>query len=158
MSLKTIRKKRGLTQRELARQSGVNLRSLQDYEQGHKQLSSAGGDVLLRLSMVLACSVEDLLLGELVDKQGAPYLAENRMSPEEIDGISFICAPYSAAGKWVCGEKAVAIVFYYEGERHLIPFNAVFVPEYLDLLKGGAELLMEGAIEDILFERAAEAL
>ena len=64
MKLKELRKKRNLTQKELASMSGVNFRSLQDYEQGHKKLTSASGDVLLRLSTVLGCSMEDLLLDD----------------------------------------------------------------------------------------------
>ena len=53
MGLREIRKERNLTQKELAQRSGVNFRSLQDYEQGHKKLTSANGDILLRLSTVL---------------------------------------------------------------------------------------------------------
>ena len=59
--------------------SGVNFRSLQDYEQGHKKLTSASGDVLLRLSTVLGCSMEDLLLDDFFPNT-APLsfpLAEN---------------------------------------------------------------------------------
>ena len=41
MGLREIRKQRNMTQKELAQISGVNFRSLQDYEQGHKRLSSA---------------------------------------------------------------------------------------------------------------------
>ena len=62
MGLRELRKNRNLTQRELAQMSGVNFRSLQDYEQGHKKLSSASGDILLRLSTVLGCSMEELIL------------------------------------------------------------------------------------------------
>ena len=53
MSLQELRKSRNLTQKELALQTGINFRSLQDYEQGHKKLTSANGDILLRLSTVL---------------------------------------------------------------------------------------------------------
>ena len=62
MGLREIRKERNLTQKELAQRSGVNFRSLQDYEQGHKKLTSANGDILRRLSTVLGCTTEDLLL------------------------------------------------------------------------------------------------
>ena len=61
MSLQSIREQRGMTRRELAQQSGVNFRSIQDYEQGHKKLSSAGGDTLLRLAAALGCQIEELL-------------------------------------------------------------------------------------------------
>lgn len=53
MNLKQMREKAGLKQAELAQISGVNLRSLQDYEQGHKSLYSAKGETLLRMSITL---------------------------------------------------------------------------------------------------------
>lgn len=67
MELKELREKAGLKQSELAAISGVNLRSLQDYEQGHKSLLSAKGETLLRLGMSLGCTVEDILGGTWVE-------------------------------------------------------------------------------------------
>ena len=67
MELKELREKAGLKQSELAAISGVNLRSLQDYEQGHKSLLSAKGETLLRLGMSLGCTVEDILGGTRVE-------------------------------------------------------------------------------------------
>lgn len=37
MGLKELREERGFSRRKLAERSGVNLRSIQDYEQGHKK-------------------------------------------------------------------------------------------------------------------------
>lgn len=59
--LKTIRESRGLSQSELATQSGVNLRSIQMYEQKVNDIDKAQGQTLYKLSRVLGCSVEDLL-------------------------------------------------------------------------------------------------
>lgn len=56
------RKELGYSQSEFAKVSGVNFRTLQDYEQGRKPLSSVKGDVLLKLSNALGCSIEDLLI------------------------------------------------------------------------------------------------
>lgn len=67
MELKDMRKNAGLNQAELATLSGVNLRSLQDYEQGHKSLASAKGETLLRLSSVLGYSVEEILTGSCME-------------------------------------------------------------------------------------------
>lgn len=61
MDLKTWREYRGLTRREVAERSGINIRSLQDYEQGHKEIKSAKGETLYRLSMVLNCTMEELI-------------------------------------------------------------------------------------------------
>lgn len=61
MGLKELRIQAGLTQSQLATYSGVNLRSLQDYEQGHKTLASAKGETLYRLSQVLGYNMNALL-------------------------------------------------------------------------------------------------
>ncbi len=83
MGLGEIRKSRKLTQRELAQKSGVNFRSLQDYEQGHKKLTSASGDILLRLSTVLGCATEDLLLDDVA---GASLMPSNQLDISAIQG------------------------------------------------------------------------
>ena len=62
MKLKELREKKGYTRRELSNKTGINLRSLQDYEQGHKSVTSMKSDTLFRLSLVLDCSMEDILI------------------------------------------------------------------------------------------------
>lgn len=59
--LKTIRENRGLSQNELAEQSGVNLRNIRAYEQRDNEIDKAQAQILYKLSRVLGCNVEDLL-------------------------------------------------------------------------------------------------
>ena len=59
--LKRIRESRALSQAELARASGVNLRSIQMYEQRINSIDRAQGQTLFKLSRILGCTVEDLL-------------------------------------------------------------------------------------------------
>ncbi len=59
--LKRIRESRGLSQSELAEQSGVNLRNIQMYEQRGNNIDKAQAQILYKLSRVLGCSMEDLL-------------------------------------------------------------------------------------------------
>lgn len=59
--LKRIREARGLSQSELAKQSGVSLRSIQMYEQRGNDIDKAQGQALYKLSVVLGCKIEDLL-------------------------------------------------------------------------------------------------
>lgn len=59
--LKRIRRARGLTQRELAERSGVNRRTVEEYESGQKSLSRASAERVLALARVLGCRVEDLI-------------------------------------------------------------------------------------------------
>ena len=151
MGLKCFRTGRKMTQSALAKASGVNFRSLQDYEQGHKPIGSAGGEVLLRLASSLGCSVEELLLADEIRNVGAPVLPENTMTTEEISGLSFCCEQYGVMGRWVCGGGRIAVLFYYEGRQYLLPFSAVFRSELIPWLKAAAELQMEEAIEDTVF-------
>ena len=60
-NLKRIRTIFGCTQAELAKRSGVSLRSIQMYEQRNKDINKASVEALWRMSKVLGCTIEDLL-------------------------------------------------------------------------------------------------
>lgn len=59
--LQAQRKICGYSQRALAEKSGVNLRTLQQYELGAKDINKATGGSLLALAKTLGCRVEDIL-------------------------------------------------------------------------------------------------
>ncbi len=60
-NLQSIRKKRGLSQSELARDANVSVRMIQNYEQGTNDINKAEGMTLYKISKVLHCLMEDLL-------------------------------------------------------------------------------------------------
>ena len=60
-NLKRIRAAYGCTQAELARLSGVTLRSIQMYEQRRKDINKASADTLYSIAKVLGCTIEDLI-------------------------------------------------------------------------------------------------
>ena len=60
-SLASIRAGCGLSQSELAKISGVNIRNIQQYEQRAKDISKAGAEIVLRLASALGCRAEDIL-------------------------------------------------------------------------------------------------
>ena len=60
-NLKHYRENKNLSQRQLSEQAGVNVRTLQDYEQGRKQLGQATAATVLRIAKVLGVTVEDLI-------------------------------------------------------------------------------------------------
>lgn len=59
--LKEYRTKAELSQSQLAKESGVNVRMIQQYEQGVKKINKASGETIYRLSQALGCQMEDLL-------------------------------------------------------------------------------------------------
>lgn len=59
--LKRLRESRGLSQTELARASGVNVRSIQMYEQQENDIDKAQAKTVYKLARVIGCDVEDLL-------------------------------------------------------------------------------------------------
>ena len=61
LSLQLLRKNAGMSQSELAKQSGVNIRSIQMYEQKINDISKAQADTIYRLSRALHCPMEQLL-------------------------------------------------------------------------------------------------
>ena len=60
-NLKRYRSAYGCSQSELAKRSGVTLRSIQMYEQRNKDINKASALSLYRISRVLGCSIENLL-------------------------------------------------------------------------------------------------
>jgi len=60
-NLKTLRLKAGLSQSQLAEQSGVPVRTIQQYEQRQKNINKAQAAYLVSLSDVLCCEVRELM-------------------------------------------------------------------------------------------------
>lgn len=59
--LQIQRKRYGCSQKELAERSGVNLRTLQQYELGTKDINKAALASVLAMANVLGCRVEDIV-------------------------------------------------------------------------------------------------
>ena len=57
------RKNIGYSQSRLAKMANVNLRTLQQYESGAKDLNKASAQTVLNLAWALGCRMEDLLYG-----------------------------------------------------------------------------------------------
>lgn len=77
MNLKQFRIAAGLSQSQLAEASGVNLRMIQHYEQGTKDINKAESLTLYKLSQSLNCNMEELLN---LPKEEDPE--EHEFSPE----------------------------------------------------------------------------
>ena len=60
-TLKLLRKAAGLSQQKLAGNSGVPIRTIQQYEQRQKNINKANAEHLLLLSRALNCDMKDLL-------------------------------------------------------------------------------------------------
>ena len=59
--LKTERKHCGLTQENLANESGISLNTICAYERKSKDINKAQSDIVLRLARALKCNMTDLL-------------------------------------------------------------------------------------------------
>lgn len=156
MLIKQYRKQKGLTQEALAEQVGINYRSLQDYEQGHKKLSSANGDTLLRLATALGCSIEELLMEEVCMIRSTQIHKENTITSTTIHNQIIHCSKYKLHGKFICCNEYISILFYYKGQRHLVPFDAVFTDKTLPWLKQSAALVIEEKIEEHNFMQSVQ--
>ena len=51
----------GYSQSELATAAGINLRTLQEYENRRRDINKASGSVLLRIAKAIACNIEDIM-------------------------------------------------------------------------------------------------
>ena len=63
-NLQEYRKKSGLSQSKLAKQAGVNVRTLQDYEQGRKNINLAAAITVQKLAEALGCASWEILEDE----------------------------------------------------------------------------------------------
>lgn len=61
MKLKEAREARGLSQGQLAKASKVDVRSIQAYEQGLRDISKASVKTVIALAKVLGVTAEDLV-------------------------------------------------------------------------------------------------
>ena len=59
--LKFFREYKGLTQAELAEKSGINVRMIQHYEQGTKDINTASVITVLQLAEALDCDVYEII-------------------------------------------------------------------------------------------------
>lgn len=64
LKLKELRKSRGLSQSQLAEKTGINVRTIQHYEQGSKNFDHARLDTLVKVCIVLNCRLEDVVENE----------------------------------------------------------------------------------------------
>lgn len=60
-NLKELRKLCGMTQKELAEKSGINIRQIQKYESGEYALNNMTAKTANAISGALGCSIEDLM-------------------------------------------------------------------------------------------------
>ena len=78
--LKHLRENRGLSQHDLAERTGVNLRSIQTYEQQLGAIDKAQAHKVYKLAMALSCNMEDLLENPL--EQGMQVISPPKETGE----------------------------------------------------------------------------
>ena len=59
--IKAMRLGSGMSQSQLAGAVGINVRTLQAYEQGYRSFDSAPLKILLQTALVLECRIEDII-------------------------------------------------------------------------------------------------
>ena len=64
MSLQSARLKAGYSQHKLAAASGVNVRNIQQYEIGTRNIDGASLETLCKLATTIGCTLFDLLEDE----------------------------------------------------------------------------------------------
>lgn len=161
MSLKVLREERGLTRKELAECSGLSLRSIQDYEQGHKNVASMKGESLFKLSVALGCTVEDILNDYICPEEEEVEEADKRrfddFSRRELLSRKVYCEEYNIYGKWLPRDGYIELVFMYQGELVRLATNAEVNDKTLPWLGSVAAMAMEDYVEqkqvDALFEK-----
>lgn len=84
--LQEIRELQGCTQKKLAEKSGVNLRTLQQYETRARDINKASAKTVLALADALSCRIEDLL--EPFTNQGTDF-EEKRLNRQTDSALTY---------------------------------------------------------------------
>ena len=63
--IKQIRKMRGLTQRQLAEQCNISIKTVQSYEQMTRDIKKANKNTILKICEVLNCKIGDIIESEV---------------------------------------------------------------------------------------------
>ena len=156
-ALKKLREAAGLTRREVSEQSGINLRSLQDYEQGHKSIARANGELLFKLSLVLGCTLEDLLTPYLAgDLHGSDSFFQENAGKEWIENRSFRSEQYHLSGRWFVTEKETSIIFVCRGSVVRLPLPVWVTEKTLPWLSEAAVMRMERYVKDLTFKEKSD--
>lgn len=66
-TLKTLRRFRGMTQEELAKETGITSRTIMSYENDVKKLRRASYENIKKLASALDVSVDDIFLDKISD-------------------------------------------------------------------------------------------
>ncbi|MFR7670554.1 MAG: helix-turn-helix domain-containing protein [Collinsella sp.] len=82
--LKAARKAAGLTQKQLAAQSGVKLRAIQLYEQNQLDLRRASVSSALALANTLDCTIEDLVWQPVALEYDSQLCSSENINTESI--------------------------------------------------------------------------
>jgi len=114
--LAELRKKKGLSQNDLIKVSGVSKSAILKYEIGERDINKASGTTLLRIATALNCRIEDLLEGkeEIAREVLFNFYREWREAGEDSE-VNFT---------WDCGEASAREDFSnYAGLKEEITFE-----------------------------------
>lgn len=163
MKMKELRERKHLSRKELAGLTGISYCSIQDYEQGHKELASAKGDTLYRLSVALGCDMEELLEEQIIevhlelnrgdDRESTQKQTLDRLEKYYIEMQKIYSEETKISGRWKFIEDECFLVFLYDGEIVFLPFHVVFKKELLKWLVQVAALMIDSYVENVEMER-----
>lgn len=137
--LQMIRKSKNMSQSELARKSGVNFRTLQDFDQGRKSLANAKGEMIYRLSLALECSTDELLsdtLDIIPDSNSLNLSQKKRM-------LSYLELMNVADNNYYNGSYSFPVLYPRRGVKmeHIYPTKQKLVAKLHDVLTPRDEIL-----------------
>lgn len=166
--LQQMRESKNLTQREFSEQSGVNLRTLQDYEQGHKKIASAKAETIFRMSTVLGCTMEDLLLfdsefmqnqaielnkSKVMERLWSYYCLLAKEKEDTVGVMKIFSSKYKVHGRIKRTIYGTYLLFGYNEEMIALPFDVKLTEKALPWIEDAAVLKIESYIRTHRLEK-----
>lgn len=112
--MKKLRTEAGLSQAQLARIAGINVRTLQGYEQGRDDINGIALSAAVRLAAALRCSVYDLLDVPTTAEAVMDYAA---VTEKAVKAGKSNCALCAKAGLDIIWPENQLLVVYSRGDK-----------------------------------------
>lgn len=148
MELEKYIQQANLTLGDLVQKTGISEAIVQGYIREPNSLVKAPGETLYKLSLVLDCTVEDLVIGSIVPE---PTVGQSRGSC--LTGVKYVFNQLSNTTVYCKEVQGYSyLIFVYKGKVVVLPFEAYIAKGEEDKQESLCELMVRRKMQLLDFE------